>query len=139
MTDSLVTIRTRKFMKNPLLGRKQMIVEVLHPNRKSVSRKEVQEKLAKIYKTEEEKVICHKMHIHFGGGRSSALALIYDDMGKLKQFEPKYRQIRKGLLPKKTGGRKARKEKKNKLKKYRGLSKTKISRLTVKKQNRAKK
>ncbi|KII64266.1 40S ribosomal protein S24 [Thelohanellus kitauei] len=138
MTESLVTLRTRKFMTNPLLGRKQMVVDVIHPNRKSVSRADVQKQLSKIYKVDEERVVCYKMHIAFGGGKSTGLALIYDDIAKLKQFEPKYRQIRKGLLPKKTGGRKARKEKKNKLKKFRGLSKKKIARLAVKKQNRNK-
>ncbi|KAF1740726.1 hypothetical protein MXB_1116, partial [Myxobolus squamalis] len=100
------------------------------------SRKDVQDQLAKIYKTEEERVVCHKMHIHFGGGRSTALALIYDDIAKLKLYEPKYRQ--KGFATKKEGGRKTRKEKKNKAKKYRGLSKKKIASSATKKQNRKK-
>merc|ERR1712225_70787 len=36
-----VTLRTRKFIRNPLLGRKQMVVDILHPNRANISKDEL--------------------------------------------------------------------------------------------------
>lgn len=49
-TESTATIRTRKFMTNRLLARKQMVVDVLHPGQPSVKKTEIREKLAKMYK-----------------------------------------------------------------------------------------
>merc|ERR1711964_520671 len=45
-----VTLRTRKFIRNPLLGRKQMVVDILHPNRANISKDELRGKLAEMYK-----------------------------------------------------------------------------------------
>ena len=36
-----ITVRTRKFMTNRLLNRKQMVVDVLHPGRATVPKTEV--------------------------------------------------------------------------------------------------
>ncbi|KAF5191342.1 40S ribosomal protein S24 [Thalictrum thalictroides] len=41
-----VTIRTRKFMTNRLLSRKQFVIDVLHPGRPNVSKAELKEKLS---------------------------------------------------------------------------------------------
>lgn len=49
-TESTATIRTRKFMTNRLLCRKQMVVDVLHPGQPSVKKTIIREKLAKMYK-----------------------------------------------------------------------------------------
>ncbi|KAL0437469.1 UNVERIFIED_CONTAM: 40S ribosomal protein S24-1, partial [Sesamum radiatum] len=38
MADKAVTIRTRKFMTNRLLSRKQFVIDVLHPGRPNVSK-----------------------------------------------------------------------------------------------------
>ncbi|MPC27098.1 40S ribosomal protein S24 [Portunus trituberculatus] len=46
-TEATCTIRTRKFLTNRLLNRKQMVVDVLHPNRATVPKTEIREKLAK--------------------------------------------------------------------------------------------
>ena len=45
-----ITVRTRKFMTNRLLKRKQMIVDVIHPNTATPKKSEVRESLAKNYK-----------------------------------------------------------------------------------------
>jgi small subunit ribosomal protein S24e len=50
MNDT-VTVWTRKFMTNPLLQRKQMVFNILHPGKATVSKVEIQEKTAKMYKT----------------------------------------------------------------------------------------
>ncbi len=39
MADGQVTVRVRKVMKNPLLQRRQMVVDVTHPGKATVSKK----------------------------------------------------------------------------------------------------
>ncbi|MCP9264226.1 40S ribosomal protein S24 [Dirofilaria immitis] len=92
--DSVITIRTNKVMTNRLLARRQMVVEILHPNRASVPKVEVREKLAQMYKTTPDLVFAYGFQCHFGGGRSTGFALIYDTADFAKKFEPKYRLLR---------------------------------------------
>merc|ERR1712223_849541 len=49
MAESGVTVRTRKFMTNKLLNRKQMVVDVLHPGKASIPKTEIRDNLAKMY------------------------------------------------------------------------------------------
>lgn len=53
MADKAVTIRTRKFMTNMLLSRKQFVIDVLHPGRPNVSRAELKEKFSRMYKVKD--------------------------------------------------------------------------------------
>ena len=46
MAGDNCTIRTRKFLRNALLARKQCVVDVLHPGRPNVSKEEIKEKIA---------------------------------------------------------------------------------------------
>merc|ERR1712227_347151 len=78
MSDSQVTLRTRKFIRNPLLGRKQMVVDVLHPNRPNVSKDELRQKLSELYKSEKDQVSVFGFRTQYGGGKSTGFALIYD-------------------------------------------------------------
>lgn len=89
-----VTIRTRKFITNRLLARRQFVVDVLHPSRPNVSKAELAEKLAAIYKADKERVVAFGFKTAFGGGKSTGFALIYDDEASQRKFEPKYRLIR---------------------------------------------
>ena len=93
-TSAPVTIRTRKFITNRLLARRQFIVDVLHPNRPNVSKAELSERLAQIYKTDKARVVTFGLRTVFGGGRSTGFGLIYDDEASQRKFEPKYRLIR---------------------------------------------
>merc|ERR1712093_575429 len=52
-----VTLRTRKFIRNPLLGRKQMVVDILHPNRANISKDELRGKLAEMYKANKDHIL----------------------------------------------------------------------------------
>ncbi|KAK9895332.1 hypothetical protein P389DRAFT_172935 [Cystobasidium minutum MCA 4210] len=128
MSDAgAVTIRTRKFLTNRLLQRKQFVVDVLHHSRANVSKEELREKLAGMYKAPKEQVIIYGLRTQFGGGKSTGFALIYDNKEALK-FEPKYRLLRFGLIEsvkKDKAGRKLRKERKNRAKKFRGIAKVK--------------
>merc|ERR1712073_83335 len=121
MAESGVTVRTRKFMTNKLLNRKQMVVDVLHPGKASIPKTEIRDNLAKMYKTTSDLVAA------FGGGKSTGFALIYETMDYAKKFEPKFRLIRQQALEKKgQTSRKQRKEKKNRMKKVRGTKKAKV-------------
>jgi small subunit ribosomal protein S24e len=89
-----VTIRTRKFATNPLLCRRQFIVDVLHSSRPPISRAELSEKLAVIYKADKARIVPFGFKTLFGGGRSTGFALIYDSEEAQKKFEPRYRLVR---------------------------------------------
>ena len=63
---------------------------------------------------------------HFGGGKSTGFALIYDSPESLKKFEPHYRLVRYGLAQKvERASRQQRKQRKNRAKELRGTAKTK--------------
>ncbi|CAE7658271.1 RPS24B [Symbiodinium sp. CCMP2592] len=121
------TIRTRKFQTNPLLGRKQFVVDVIHPSMANVSREDLGAKLAKMYKVHDSKCIqLFSFKTAFGGGRSTGFGLIYENLEKMKKFEPKYRLKRAGVGGEKTGaGRRGKKDTKNRMKKTRGKEKSK--------------
>ena len=94
MIDGSVTIRTRKYMLNRLLCRRQMVVDVLHPGKSSVAKTDIREKLAKMYNCTADRVFVFGFKTNFGGGKSTGFALVYDTMDYAKKFEPKYRLVR---------------------------------------------
>lgn len=47
-----------------------------------------------MYKTDKSRVVTFGFKTHFGGGRSTGFALIYDDEAAHKRFEPRYRLVR---------------------------------------------
>ncbi|KAJ3051062.1 ribosomal 40S subunit protein S24B [Rhizophlyctis rosea] len=126
MADS-VTIRTRKFITNRLLQRRQMVIDVLHPGRANVSKKELREKLGKLYNSSDENVFVFGFRTQFGGGKSTGFALVYDSLDAAKKFEPKHRLVRHGLAEAQKTARKQRKERKNRAKKFRGTKKAKAA------------
>jgi small subunit ribosomal protein S24e len=126
MADSSVTIRTRKFITNRLLSRKQFVVDVLHPNRPNVSKDDLRAKLAEVYKSNKEQINVFGMRTQYGGGKSTGFALIYDSVEAMKRFEPHYRLVRVGHASKiEKASRQQRKQRKNRGKEVRGTAKTK--------------
>ena len=120
----IYTNRTRKFMTNRLLERRQFIVDVLHPGLANVSKETLKEKIQKMYDVREANCIyLFGFKTAFGGGKSTGFGLIYDTIDAAKKFEPKHRLVRAGLEKEKTGSRKQRKEKKNRIKRLRGKNK----------------
>ncbi|MCL7034399.1 hypothetical protein MKW94_023357 [Papaver nudicaule] len=105
-----VTIRTRKFMTNRLLSRKQFVIDVLHPGRANVS---------KFYFCVQTQNPLWRWKVSTGFG------LIYDTVDNAKKFEPKHRLVRNGLDTTVAKSRKQIKERKNRAKKIRGVKKTK--------------
>merc|ERR1711991_717602 len=119
-----ISIRTRKFMYNALLGRKQFVIDLSHTSRGTIPKSEVRSKLAQMYKVKDENCIAvFGFRNQFGGGKITGFGLIYDSVAQAKKIEPRHRLIRIGPTEKKTSNRKQLKERKNKNKKYRGLAK----------------
>ncbi|CAK68280.1 unnamed protein product (macronuclear) [Paramecium tetraurelia] len=119
-------VKTRKVLLNKLLNRRQLSVELLHPNKPTPSQESVVKELAQKYKADERNVVVYGLRTTFGGNRTTGFALIYDTQQYLMKFEPKFRLRRRGIIPKRDGSRKGWKEVKSKLKKTRGAEKTKI-------------
>ncbi|CAF9919792.1 MAG: hypothetical protein GOMPHAMPRED_001868 [Gomphillus americanus] len=125
-SEQPVTLRTRKFIRNPLLGRKQMVVDVLHPGRPNVSKDDLRTKLSEMYKSSKDQVSVFGFRTQFGGGKSTGFALIYDSLEALKKFEPHYRLVRIGHATKiEKPSRQQRKQRKNRSKTLRGTAKVK--------------
>ncbi|CAN3377328.1 small ribosomal subunit protein eS24B [Diutina rugosa] len=123
MSDA-ITIRTRKVITNPLLSRRQFVIDVVHPNRGNVSKDELREKLAEIYKAEKDAVSVFGFRTAFGGGKSTGFGLIYSSVEDAKRFEPQYRLVRYGLAEKvERASRQQRHQKKNREKKIFGTQK----------------
>ncbi|GAB4818731.1 hypothetical protein N2152v2_005777 [Parachlorella kessleri] len=128
MAEKSCTIRTRKFMTNRLLQRRQFILDVLHPGRANVSKTELREKLSKMYDVKDSNcVFVFGLKTQFGGGKSTGFGLIYDNVQGAKQFEPKYRLIRNGLAQPVQKSRKQQKERKNRTKTIRGVKKNAVA------------
>ncbi|KAI1908135.1 hypothetical protein LOZ53_004298 [Ophidiomyces ophidiicola] len=126
MADAPITLRTRKFLRNALLGRKQMVVDILHPNRPNISKDDLRGKLAELYKSNKDQVSVFGLRTQYGGGKTTGFALIYDSSEALKKFEPRYRLVRIGAAEKiEKASRQQRKQRKNRSKKFRGTAKTK--------------
>lgn len=70
------------------------MLNISHPTRANLSRSELGERLAQLYKTEAQRVVVFGLRAKFGGGSSQGFGLIYDDEESQKKFEPKYRLIR---------------------------------------------
>lgn len=54
MADSKFILYVRKFLKNPMLARKQVSIELIHPEMANVPKKDIKDKLAKTLKVKEE-------------------------------------------------------------------------------------
>uniref|UniRef100_A0A0N4ZIL4 Small ribosomal subunit protein eS24 n=1 Tax=Parastrongyloides trichosuri TaxID=131310 RepID=A0A0N4ZIL4_PARTI len=120
-----VVISTKKIVNNRLMNRRQMIVEVLHPMKATVSKKDLQVKLASLYKTTPDVVVPFGFKSQIGGGKSTGFAKIYDSLDDAKKYERKYMIARLTGVKLEKAGRKQRKERKNRQKKFRGTAKAK--------------
>jgi small subunit ribosomal protein S24e len=71
------------------------VVDVIHPGRANVSKKELRSLLAKMYNVADEATVSlFGFRTQFGGGKSSGFCLIYDNISALNKYEPKYRLLR---------------------------------------------
>lgn len=113
-------ISTQKFKDNLLLERKQFSITINHPGFSSVSKKELQKEIANVYNIKDfSTIFLFGFKTRFGGGMSTGFGFIYNNIKAARQFEPRYRLVRNGLLEINRVSSKQRKEQKNKLKKIR--------------------
>ena len=118
----------RKMINNPLLKRKQVVVELIHPDQGSVSKASIKAKLASMFKAKEEAISVFGLHSKFGGGRSSGYACIYDDLDARKKCDTKSMLLRDKITSKEgKKGRKQLKEMKGRMNKVRGTAKAKAA------------
>merc|ERR1712159_844712 len=132
MSSSTVTVRPRKLITNRLLNRRQMIIDVHHPNLPTPDKKLLRELIcehlskAKNAKADPDATSIFGLRTDYGGGKTSGFCLVYDSTEAAKMIEPKHRLIKIGLTEATSKhGRKQRKEKKNREKKFRGTRKEK--------------
>ena len=112
---SEVTIRTRNLIVNPLLCRKQFIVDIYHPGIAQPAFPQIKEQIAKMYKVKDiQTIVLSGFTTKFGGGKTSGFAIIYDTLAALKKFVPRYYLVREKMDAKAKTPRKARKEHKKK-------------------------
>merc|ERR1719240_2230735 len=101
-----------------------MIIDIKHPNLANVSKADLRKKISLEQKIQNSNCISlFGFRTHFGGGKSTGFCLIYDSEEALKRYEPKFRLRRIGLYAERVTSSKAKKEKKNKMKKLRGKKK----------------
>mmetsp|Transcript_13226 Transcript_13226/g.20952 ORF Transcript_13226/g.20952 Transcript_13226/m.20952 type:complete len:131 (-) Transcript_13226:1434-1826(-) len=126
MTDP-ISIKIRKVKNNILLGRKQFIVDVVHTEKSNVPKRELQKKLAEIFKISDESTISlFGFKTRFGGLKSTGFGFIYNNIIFARETEPLYRLLRNKLIEVNKISSKQRKERKNRFKKTRGKEKSKI-------------
>ncbi len=113
-----IVLKVKKLMSNPLLSRRQMVIEVLHAGEANVPKNKLKEYLAKRIKCDEKQLVIYGLKTVFGGGRSHGFALCYDNEEYLLKYEPRFRLRKHKVLPVKESLRKSKKEMKMKIKKY---------------------
>ena len=123
MSDGKFVLYARKMIKNPLLARKQIQVEMIHPDMANVSKAQIKDKLAQMFKAKAEAITVFGCGPKFGGGRSTAFALIYDSLDAKKKYDSKCALKRDGHVEKPKFGRKQKKEIKGRQNKVRGIAK----------------
>merc|ERR1712060_650379 len=117
----------RKYLKNPLMCRNQLSVDLIHPGMANVPKSEIKEKLAKVMKVKEEAITVFGLKNKYGGGRSTGFALIYENLDKKKKYDTKTGLRRDKLAGKRNPTRKAYKEIKGRRNKVKGTQKAKVT------------
>merc|ERR1711939_540046 len=123
MPDGKFVLYTRKMIKNPMLGRKQIQVEMIHPDAANISKDSIKEKLSSMFKCKAEVITVFGLKSKFGGGRSTGFAFIYEDLDAKKKFDSKKSLLRDKLAEKAKKTRKQKKEIKGRVKKVWGTKK----------------
>ena len=120
-----VHCRFSKVKNNRLLNRVQMVVDVIHPREKNLTKDEIKEFIKTKFKKSHISLIQVKKS--FGGGRTRGIALVYDNEESLKRFELERRLERDARehKPKKDRKSKEKKDtrKKKKIRKHQDLKK----------------
>ena len=133
MTVGKFVLHARKIVNNPLLCRKQIMIDIIHPDQGNISKADLKEKLASLFKSKAEHISIFGLKSKYGGGRSSGFACIYDSLDLRKKCDTKCNLLRDKLQDKKKKTRKQLKEMKGRMKKVRGKKKVAAAAATGKK------
>jgi len=126
MSDKFV-LYARKQLNNPLLARRQIQVELIHPETGSISKEQIKAKLSTMFKSKPEFISVFGLHSKFGGGRSTGFAFIYNSLDERKKYDTKCSLLRDKMAVKGVKTRKQKKEIKGRVNKVRGTAKTKAA------------
>lgn len=85
---------------NPLLGRKEYVFEVAHPEGPTPKREDVRKLLAEVLKVPKDRVILEHMRAKFGTQRSAGLVHTYDSKEQVAKVVREHILIRNGLKEK---------------------------------------
>mmetsp|Transcript_20066 Transcript_20066/g.50248 ORF Transcript_20066/g.50248 Transcript_20066/m.50248 type:complete len:134 (-) Transcript_20066:156-557(-) len=110
------TVRTRKFLRNAVCGRRQMVVDVIHPGVATVSKEDIKKSLTDMYSANPQLVFAFGFRTGFGGDKTTGFAYIYDSEEAAKKMEPRHRLIALGWAEARTRKRGAWKDSKKKIK-----------------------
>ena len=110
------TVRTRKFMRNAVCGRRQMVVDVLHPGVATISKQAIKKALVDMYSANSDLVFTFGFRTGFGGDKTTGFAYVYDTEEAAKKMEPRHRLIALGWAEARTRKRGAWKDAKKKIK-----------------------
>jgi len=75
---------------NKVVGRLEIEGIITHMNKGTPSRKTIKSAIAELYNKGEELVVIKYVRSEYGMGRSKIKAHIYNDIHRLKLFEPEY-------------------------------------------------
>merc|ERR1711939_770605 len=121
--DKFQTCKLYSILRNKPLQRIQFAIRVYRADCCNVSKKELEDRIAGIFKPIDKKqVIVWGLHTSCGG-KLTGLGLVYDSLDAVRRFESRHRQLRLGLIKKDSHSRKQIKERKNRAKKTRGCAK----------------
>ena len=110
---------------------------MIHPDSANISKAEIKEKLASLFKSKVEQIAVFGVKSKFGGGSSTGFALVYDSLDARKKLDQKRLLKRDGLIDKtKKITRKQGKEIKGRVRRCRGTAKTKAAASSGKKKKR---
>ncbi|ELW64829.1 40S ribosomal protein S24 [Tupaia chinensis] len=73
-------------MTNGPLRRKHMVIAVLHRGKATAPKTEMQEQLAKTYKTTPDGIFVSGFRTHSGGGKTTGFGMIYDSLDYVKKM-----------------------------------------------------
>ena len=127
MPTGQFVLYARKVINNPLLRRKQVQVQMIHPDSANISKAAIKDKLADMFKAKAEAISVYGLHSSFGGGKSAGFALIYDSLDERKKYDQKCLLNRDGLYKRTTKPRKQQKEIKGRVKRVHGTAKAKAA------------
>ncbi|XP_044102911.1 40S ribosomal protein S24-like [Neovison vison] len=66
-----------------------MVIDVLHPEKATIPKTEIWEKLAKMYRAMTDVIFIFGFRVHFDGGRTTGFGMIDESLDYAKKNEPK--------------------------------------------------